>query len=66
MHSFGVKRQKAKVWTHKAQPHETFHNFGASNPWIDEFYVVQKRRTTDFKASKFGKGSSGSCFAFCW
>ena len=29
------------------------------NPWIDEFYVVQKRRATDFKAPKLWKGSSG-------
>ena len=38
-----------------------FPNFRASNPWIDEFYVVQKYRTTDFKAPKFWKGLSG-----CW
>ena len=31
------------------------------NPWIDQFYVVQERRATDyFKASKLCKGSSGS------
>ena len=30
------------------------------NPWIDEFYVVQERRATEFKAPKLGKGSSGS------
>ena len=29
------------------------------NPRIDEFYVVQERRTADFKAPKLGKGSSG-------
>ena len=29
------------------------------NPWIDEFYVVQERLATNFKASKLGKGSSG-------
>ena len=23
------------------------------NPWIDQHYVVQERRTTDFKAPKF-------------
>ena len=30
------------------------------NPWINEFYVVQKRRATDFKATKLWKDSSGS------
>ena len=29
------------------------------NPWIDEFYVVQKRLAPDFKAPKSWKGSSG-------
>ena len=29
------------------------------NPWIDEFYVVRERRTTDFEHPKLGKGSSG-------
>ena len=28
------------------------------NPWIDEFYIVQERRVTDFKALKLWKGSS--------
>ena len=38
-----------------------FHNFRATkNPWIDEFYVVKKRRATDFKAPKLGKGLSGA------
>ena len=27
---------------------------------IDEFYVVQERRATDFEAPRLGKGSSGS------
>ena len=30
------------------------------NPGIDKFYVIQERRTTDFRAAKLGKGSSGS------
>ena len=29
------------------------------NPWIDEFYVVQKRGATDLKAPKLWKGSPG-------
>ena len=29
------------------------------NQWIDEFYVVQERRTTDREAPKLWKGSSG-------
>ena len=29
------------------------------SPWIDEFYVVQERRATGFKAPILGKGSSG-------
>ena len=28
--------------------------------WINGFYVVQKRRATDFKALKLWKGSLGS------
>ena len=27
---------------------------------IDEFYLVQERRATDFEAPKLGKGSSGT------
>ena len=29
------------------------------NPWVGEFHVVGERRTTDFKAPKLRKGSSG-------
>ena len=30
------------------------------NSWIDEFYVVQERRETDFEVSKLLKSSSGN------
>ena len=33
-------------------------------PWIEEFYVVQKRRATDLKAPKLWKGSLGSFSLF--
>ena len=33
-------------------PTSPFTILGPKNTWIDEFYVVQKRRATDFKAPK--------------
>ena len=36
-----------------------FHNYSAENPSIDELYVAEKRRSTDFNALKLWKGRSG-------
>ena len=42
-------------------PDEPFNNIQASiSGEIGEFYIVQKRRATDFEATKVWKGSSGS------
>ena len=42
-----------------AYPTSPFQILEPLYPWIDEFYVVQERRATDFKAPKLGNGSSG-------
>ena len=44
-------------------PTNSFSTLELQNPWIDEFYVVQESRATDFKAPKLWKGSSG--FRYC-
>ena len=44
----------------RIHPTSPFTILEPQNPWIDEFYVVQERRTTDFKALKLRKGSSGN------
>ena len=40
-------------------PTSSFPILKSQNPCIDEIYEAQKRRTTDFKAPKLWKGSSG-------
>ena len=42
-----------KVW-----PKKNLLTKELQNPWIDKYYVVQKRLATDFHAPKLGKGSS--------
>ena len=42
----------------ESHPTRPFTILEHQNPWIGEFYVVQERRTTDFKALKLGKGWS--------
>ena len=41
-------------------PDEPFHNFWASTFLEQRIYVLLERRATDFKATEFWKGSSGS------
>ena len=43
----------------RRSPTSPFTILETQNPWIDEFYVVQEHRATNFKALKLRKGSSG-------
>ena len=43
-----------------ALPKNSFTILEPRDQEIDEFYLVQERRATDFEAPKLGKGSSGS------
>ena len=55
---FGFGDEKEKLQQIALFPTNLFTNLER----IDEFYVVQERRATDFKAPKLGKGSLGSLF----
>ena len=48
-------------WYFDYLPTSPFTVLELQNPWIDEFYVVQERRATDFKVPKSWKGSSSRC-----
>ena len=51
----------SSIWSYQATYHPTgpFTILEPLNPRIDKFYVIQKRRATDFKSSIFVKGLTG-------
>ena len=55
-------RNRTHVWKRWQFVYQTspFTILESQNPWIDELYVVQECRSTDFKAPKLWKGSSGN------
>ena len=52
-----AKKNRSGEGMHPTSP---FTIFEPQNPWIDEFYLMQERRATYFKALKLWKGSSGN------
>ena len=43
-------------------PTDTLTSLGPQNPWIDEFYDVEKRRSSNFEALKYGDWAGRASF----